>query len=162
MFQQKAATRRRLLAADGALIFAKACSHRLDDVLQFLIAKIADRQFEPRLDLPVHLLGKADRAGFGDAFQSRGDVDPIAHQVAIALLDDVAEVNADPEDDAAILGHAGVTLDHGVLNFDGAAHGIDDAAELDDRAVAGALDDPPVMYGDTRIDEIAAQRPQPR
>jgi hypothetical protein len=35
MFQQKAATRRRLLAADGALIFAKACSHRLDDVLQF-------------------------------------------------------------------------------------------------------------------------------
>ena len=66
MFQQKAATRRRLLAADGALIFAKACSHRLDDVLQFLIAKIADRQ---RLDLPVHLPGKADRAGFGDAFQ---------------------------------------------------------------------------------------------
>ena len=71
-------------------------------------------------------------------------------------------MNADPEDDAAILGHAGVTLDHGVLNFDGAAHRVDDAAELDDRAVAGALDDAPVMHGDGRVDQIAAQRPQPR
>ena len=84
------------------------------------------------LDLPIGVLGKTDRAGRGDAFQPRGDVHPVAHQIAVALLDDVAEVNADAEDDAAILGHAGVALDHGVLNFDGAAHGVDDAAELDD------------------------------
>ena len=38
--------------------------------------------------------------------------------------------------------------DHGVLNFDGAAHCVDDAAELDDRAVAGALDDAAVVDGD--------------
>ena len=53
-------------------------------------------------------------------------------------------MNADAELDAPVLGHAGIALDHGVLNFDGAAHGIDDAAELDDRPVAGALDDAPV------------------
>ena len=102
------------------------------------------------LHLPIGVLGKADRARLGDPFQPRGDVDAVAHQVAVALLDDVAEMNADAEDDAAILGHAGVALDHGVLNFDRAAHGVDDAAELDDRAVAGALDDAPVMHGDGR------------
>ena len=31
-----------------------------------------------------------------------------------------------------VLGHASVALDHGVLHFDGAAHRVDDAAELDD------------------------------
>ncbi len=49
-----------------------------------------------------------------------------------------------------------------LLDFDGAAHGIDDTAELDDAAVAGALDDAPVMHGDGRIDQVAAERPQPR
>ena len=104
-------------------------------------AEIGDGEIEPPLHLPVGVLGKTDRAGLGDALQSRGDIDAVAHQIAVALLDDVAEMNADAEDDAAILGHAGVALDHRVLNFDGAAHGVDDAAELDDRAVAGALDD---------------------
>ena len=135
---------------------------RLGDVLELRRAEIGDREIEPPLDLPVGVLGQADRARRGDAFQSRGDIDAVAHQVAVALLDDVAEMNADPEHDAAVLGHAGVALDHGVLNFDRAAHGVDDAAELDDRAVAGALDDAPVVHGDGRIDEIAAQRPQPR
>ena len=58
--------------------------------------------------------------------------------------------------------HAGVALDHRVLHFDRAAHRVDDAAELDERPVAGALDDAPVMHGDGGIDQIAAQRPQPR
>ena len=71
-------------------------------------------------------------------------------------------MNADPKFDAPSGGDAGVALDHGVLNFDGAAHGVDDTAELDDRAVAGALDDAPVMHGDGRIDQVAAERPQPR
>jgi hypothetical protein len=71
-------------------------------------------------------------------------------------------MDADPEDDAAVLRHAGVTLDHGILNFDREAHGVDDASELDDCAVAGALDDTPVMHRDGRIDQIAAQRPEPR
>ena len=59
-------------------------------------------------------------------------------------------------------GDLGVALDHRPLDFDGAVHGVDDAAELDDRAVAGALDDAAVMHGDGRIDQVAAKRPQPR
>ena len=58
--------------------------------------------------------------------------------------------------------HAGVALDHAVLHFDCAAHRVDHAAELDDDAVAGALDDAPVMGGDGGVDQIAAQRPEPR
>ena len=44
--------------------------------------------------------------------------------------------------------HAGVALDQAVLHFDRAAHSVDHAAELDDDAVAGALDDAAVMRGD--------------
>ena len=113
-------------------------------------AEIGDGEIEPPLHLAVGVLGQTDRAGLGDAFQSRGDVDAVAHQVAVALLDDVAEMNADAELDAALLRHAGVALDHAVLHFDRAAHGVDHAAELDDSAVAGALDDAPVMRGDGR------------
>jgi len=43
-----------------------------------------------------------------------------------------------------------------------APHGVDDTAELDDRAVASALDDATMMHGDGRIDQIAAQRPESR
>ena len=79
-----------------------------------------------------------------------------------ALLDDVAQMNADAEFDAALGRQAGVALDHAVLHFDGAAHGVDHAAELDENAVSGALDDAPVMRGDGGIDQVAAQPPQPR
>ena len=77
---------------------------RLNDVLQLGLAEIGDFKVEPRAHLPVGVLGKTDRAGLGDPLQPRGDVDAVAHQVAVALLDDVAHVNADAEVDAAISG----------------------------------------------------------
>ena len=60
------------------------------------------------------------------------------------------------------LGHARVALHHRVLHFDRAAHRVDHAAELDDRAVAGTLDHPALVNRDGGIDQIAAQRPQAR
>ena len=44
-------------------------------------------------------------------FQSRGDIHAVAHKIAVALLDDVAQMNADPELDAALGRHASVALD---------------------------------------------------
>ena len=85
--------------------------------------------------------GQAHSARFANALQPRGDIDAVAHQVAVALLDDIAEMNADAELDAALWRHAGIALDHAVLHFDRASHRVDDAAELDKAAVAGALDD---------------------
>ena len=62
-----------------------------------------------------------------------------------ALLDHVAEMNANAKLDAALRRQAGVALDEAVLHFDGAAHRVDHAAKLDQAAVAGALDDASVM-----------------
>ena len=108
------------------------------------------------------MLGKTNRARFADALQPRRDIDAVAHQIAVALLDDVAEMDADAELDAAVRRHAGVALDHRVLHFDRAAHGVDDAAELDEAAVAGAFDDAAVVTAIGRIDQVAAKPPQPR
>jgi hypothetical protein len=62
------------------------------------------------------------------------------HQIAVALLDDVAEMNADPRLDAAVGRPAGVAFDHAVLRLDSAAHGVDHAAEFNESPVPSALD----------------------
>ena len=92
----------------------------------------------------------------------RGDIDAVAHQIAVALLDHVAEMDADPKFDALVGRDPGVALDHRPLDFNGAVHRVDDAAELDNCAVAGALDDASVVHGDGRVDQVASERPQPR
>ena len=130
--------------------------------LSWVCAQIADRKLEPPLHLAVGVLGEADRAGLGDAFEPRGDVDAVAHQVAVALLHHVAQMNADAQFDAPLGRHAGVALDHAVLQLDGAAHRLDHAAELGQRAIAGALDDAAIVHGDRRVDQIAPERAQPR
>ena len=154
----------------GVATFASACAptsqridtDRLGDVLELGQAKVAHLQIESAFDLTISVLGQTDRAGLGDAFKTRSDIDAVAHEVAVALLDDIAEMNADPELDALLRRHVGVALDHSRLDFDRAAHGVDDAAELDDRAVAGALDDAAVVHGNDRVDQVAAKRPEPR
>ena len=65
--------------------------------------------------------------------EPRGDIDAVAHQIAVGFLDHVAKVYADAEFDAPLGGQARVALDHSVLHLDGAAHGVDHAAELDQR-----------------------------
>jgi len=71
-------------------------------------------------------------------------------------------MDADAELDAALLRQAGVALDHAVLHLDGAAHGVDHAAEFDKNSIARALDHSPAMNRDHGIDQVAAQRAQPR
>ena len=105
---------------------------RVGDVLELLSAEIGDREIEPPLDLPVGLLGQTDRARLGDALKPRCDIDAIAHQVAVALLDDVAQMNADAEFDAALGRQAGIALDHAALHLDRAAHRIDHATKLNE------------------------------
>ena len=88
---------------------------------------------------------------------------PSPHQIAVALLDHVAQMNADAELDATLGRKADVALDHAVLHLNRAAHGVDHAAELDEAAVAGALDDAPVMRLDGGIPrrESSATRENP-
>ena len=101
--------------------------------------EIGDLKLDPRRDLPVGCLGETDSAWLGDALEPRRDVDAVAHEVAVALLDDIADMDADPELNAPVHRNIGVAHRDGCSHFDGAAHGADDAAELDERAVAGEL-----------------------
>ena len=71
-------------------------------------------------------------------------------------------MNADAKFDAFVECDARVAFDHGVLHFDGAAHRVDDAAELDDASVPCPLDDAAMMHGDCGINQIAAQGAQSR
>ena len=43
---------------------------------------------------------QADRPGQRDPFEARGDIETVAHEVAVALLNDIAEMDADPKFDA--------------------------------------------------------------
>jgi hypothetical protein len=58
--------------------------------------------------------GEANPARLADAFEPRGDVD-VAHQVAVALLDHIPEVDSETELDASFSRQAGVALDHSSL-----------------------------------------------
>ena len=132
------------------------------DVLELGRPEIGDLHLEPAAYLPIGVLRKTNCARLGDALEPGGDIDAVAHQVAVALLDDVADVNPDAEFDSPILRHAGVALDHRVLQLDRASDRIDDAAEFNDAPVTGALDDAAVMDGDRGVDQIAAKSPEPR
>jgi hypothetical protein len=90
--------------------FERVDSNRLGDVLQLDRAEIADLEIEPRLDLPICVFRKADRAGLRDALQAGGDIDAVAHEVAVFLFDDIAEMNADAELDAFLWWYPSVAL----------------------------------------------------
>ena len=131
---------------------------RVSDVLELGQAEVADREIEPPLDLAIGVLRQTDRAGLGDAFDPRGDIDAVAHQIAVRSPRPRRQMNADSELDA-LSAAPGVALDHAVLDLDRAAHRVDHAAKLDKDAVAGALDDAPAMRGNGGIDQVAAQDP---
>ena len=125
-------------------------------------AVIVHHQIEPPLDLPVGLLRETDRARRANAFEPRGDIDAVTHQIAICFLDDVAEMNADPEFNPTPFRQPRIALNHAVLHFDGAANGLDHAAKLDEKAISGSLDDAAMVGGDGGVDKVAAQPPKAR
>jgi hypothetical protein len=123
------------LLRHGCALAQQVGVHRLGDVLEGLRAEIGDLKFEPRLHLSVGILGQANPARLADAFEPRRNVHPVTHQIAVALLHNVAEVDADTELDAPFGRQACVPLNHAALDLDSAAHRIDHAAKLDDDAV---------------------------
>jgi hypothetical protein len=112
--------------------------------------------------LAIGVFGEADGPRLGYPFEPRRNIDAVTHQIAIALFDHIAEMDADAELDAALRRKPGVALNHAVLHFNGAAHGLNDATKLDEDAVARAFDYATVVHGHGWVDQIAAKRPQPR
>jgi hypothetical protein len=70
-------------------------------------------------------------------------------------------MNANANLDALVGREAGVALSDPDLHLHGGSHSLHHAAELDDRSIACALDETPIVDCDGGVDEIAAQRPQP-
>src|SRR6516225_1707156 len=83
-------------------------AHRFGNVLQCLRPEIGHSKFEPRLDLPVGVLGQAYTPRLADPFEPCGYVDAVAHQIAVAFLDDVTDMDPDTKLDAALRGQPGV------------------------------------------------------
>ena len=63
---------------------------RLSDVLELGRAEIGNRKIEPGFHLPIGVFGEADGSRLGYPFEPRGDIDAIAHKVAVTLFDHVA------------------------------------------------------------------------
>ena len=78
-------------------------AHRPGDVLDLLLAQILERDIELVADFVAHDPADADAARLGQPFQPRRDIDAVAEDVAV-LDDDVAQVDADAELDAPVLG----------------------------------------------------------
>src|SRR5271154_5927582 len=71
-------------------------------------------------------------------------------------------MNADAELDPPVHRNPRVARDRAVLKLDRASHRVDHAAEFSDEPVASALDYAAVVDGNDRVDEVAAQRAEPR
>jgi hypothetical protein len=78
----------------------------------------------------IGVFGETDRAWTGDALKPRGDIHPVAHEIAVALLDDVADMDADAKLDAPFGRHTSVALDETGLHLDGVPHGVDHTLRL--------------------------------
>ena len=122
-----------------------------------LLAAVFKNDIELALDLIVRPAREADASRVGDPFQPRGDVDTVAKNVVV-LNDNVANIDADTQLDALVLRLSSVALGHSVLNFDGAARGIDGAGELDQGSIACPLDDAATVLGDLWVQKFAPVR----
>jgi hypothetical protein len=92
-------------------------------------------------------------------FEASGDVDCIAMEVLV-LDDYVAEVYADTELEALFSRQIGVMPGHRLLPSDSAAHRLNRAGELDQQPVADGLDEPAMVPGDKRLDQLPPADPQ--
>jgi hypothetical protein len=134
---------------------------RPGDVLELRFAHGLEGDLELAAELLVDGAGDADAARLGELLDARGNVHPIAEHVAV-LDDDVADIDAESEQDLAVRRHVGVAPGHALLDLDGAGRGIHQAGELDQHPVAGGLDDSAAVPGDRRVDELDPMRPEAR
>ena len=118
--------------------------------LEVLLAEVG----EGLVQLVAHLVvgggGQANPARLANRLSRAAMLTPSPMRSPSAFLDDVAQMNADADLDTLLRRKTGVAFGEPALHVDGGSHGLDHAAELDHRPVAGALDEPPVVDGDRR------------
>ncbi len=110
------------------------------------------------LDQFVHPGRDADLARLRDMLDLVSDIDAVADQV-LAVDQDIAEIDPDPEPHAAVLGHVRAHGFNSLLDVRGATQRFDRAGEFGHDAVARASEDPALMVCHQRLDRLPA-RPQ--
>ena len=118
--------------------------HGASDILEVMFAQISELD----RDLPANLIvsGRRDAnaARFRDALKPRRNIDAVTEDV-VALDQDVAEVDPDPEQHTLVLRDAIVALGHHRLHSDRALDRIDNRRKLKQQTVPRGLDDPATM-----------------
>src|SRR4029077_17967689 len=93
---------------------------RFGDILEPLLAQVLHRE----IDLPACLIirgpRQTDAARLSDAFEAGGHVHPIPKQI-VTLCNDIAEIDANPEQNALLDRPLGVSPSHSALDRDRAA-----------------------------------------
>src|SRR5262245_26904684 len=103
--------------------------NRLIDVFQALWAHLDKKNVDLAAHLVKRIVRHADAARLSQHLQPGSDVDPVTEYV-VAVDNDIAEVDADPEGNAPIIGCPGGTVSHSRLQLDRTAHRIHHAREL--------------------------------
>jgi hypothetical protein len=85
-----------------------------------------------------------------------GDIDAVAHEIAVGLRHHVAHMNAEAELDAAFRRQSLITLVHTSLHLDRTPHGIHHASELRQHAVACDFHDASAVLEDLGIDQVSS------
>jgi len=127
------------------------------DVFDLLLAHILERVGKLVADLVAHHSRDAHASRFSQYLQTSRHIHAVAENI-ITLGDDVAEIDPNAEPDPPVFGHIGFMVEHCALGFYRAAYSIQYARKFHQHAVAGGLDDAPMVLGDLRIDELVAQR----
>ena len=115
-------------------------------------------------DLVAHLVRSTARyvnaAGVRQRLDPGGDIHAVAIDV-VAIDDDVADIDADPELYPTVFGAARIAFANLLLDLDRAGDSVHGARELHQRAVAHEFERPARMGRDQGIDEVAPQCLQP-
>src|SRR5688572_26290842 len=123
--------------------------HGLDDVLELLLPPIVASELHFSADFVVYLARDADAARWRQCFETRRHVYPVPVNAA-SVENHVTEVDADAQVHLAARLDPGVARGEFVLNGNRRPHGLDNARELGQEAVARRIDDAPAELADHR------------
>ena len=132
-------------------------------VLDLVLAAVDEGVFDAQLDEIAHGARHGDAAGLGQRLDAGGEIDAVAEDVLVLLVDDdFAEMDADAEQHALLDGQRLVEARHALLDVDGGADRGHRRAELGQHGVARRADQPAAAGVDGRPPDLDLGRLQCR
>ena len=143
---------------------ARLCDNEINidgfgDVLQVLGAKRLESDIRLVPKLVVNRIGDDDAPRRRKRFQARGDIDAVAEYIAV-FQDDVADIQTHPQDNLFARFFRRVVKTHCRLDGHGTVERIDRAREFREEPVARGLENATPVFGDIRIDDGRANKPE--